>query len=300
MKFIKAFFINLFKFLVVVLAVGNLVALFVFDYKIPNFLRPALSEFYPEEPSTQVEEVPAKPTIQFASNTLTYDGSSTLDLLEGVSLIDSDGNVSSLDIFVHIKTGSSLTKKIIEYSADTAQGQVTASRALELENYSGPELKIPDTLPEVTEEQLGNILALMPKDGSFSADDGYGKDISNAVTVEYTVDQNDPSIIHYVFSITNSFNDTVSASADLTLERIRPVVLLNDSYVTIARNAEFNPLEYIVLAEDVDGTSLLQEVKIDGALNLRVPGQYTLTYTVTSDDDITSLPQTLTVVICPE
>lgn len=300
MKFIKAFFIYLFKFLVVMLAVANLIALFVFDYKIPDFLRPALSEFYSEEPSTQVEEVPAKPMFQFASDTLTYDGTKTLDLLDGVSLIKSDGSVSNLDIFVHIKTGSSLSKKIIEYSADTPQGQVTATRALELKNYNGPKLEIPDSLPAITEEQLQNILSYMPNDGSFYADDGYGKDISNAVTIEYAVDFNDPNIVHYVFSITNSFNDTVSVSADLTLERTRPVVLLSEDLVTIQRNAEFNPLEYIVLAADVDGTSLLQEVKIDGELNLRVPGQYTLTYTVTSDDKITSLPQTLTVVIQPE
>lgn len=300
MKFIKTFFIYLFKFLVVMLAVGNLVALFIFDYKIPDFLRPALSEFYPEQIPTQVEEVPAKPMFQFTSDTLTYDGTSTLDLLDGVSLIKSDGVVSNLDIFVHIKTGSSLTQKIIEYTADTSQGQVSAERKLELKNYSGPKLKLPDSLPEITEEQLDTILSLMPTDGSFYADDGYGKDITNAVTTEYTVDLNDPSTIHYVFSITNSFNDTVSVSADLTLQRTRPVILLSNDFITIERNTEFNPLEYIILAEDIDGTSLLQKVKIDGELNLRVPGQYTLTYTVTSDDKITSLPQTLTVVIQPE
>lgn len=300
MKFIKTFFIYLFKFLVVMLAVGNLVALFIFDYKIPDFLRPALSEFYPEQIPTQVEEVPTKPMFQFTSDTLTYDGTSTLDLLDGVSLIKSDGVVSNLDIFVHIKTGSSLTQKIIEYTADTSQGQVSAERKLELKNYSGPKLKLPDSLPEITEEQLDTILSLMPTDGSFYADDGYGKDITNAVTTEYTVDLNDPSTIHYVFSITNSFNDTVSASADLTLQRTRPVILLSNDFITIKRNTEFNPLEYIILAEDIDGTSLLQKVKIDGELNLRVPGQYTLTYTVTSDDKITSLPQTLMVVIQPE
>lgn len=300
MKFIKTFFIYLFKFLVVMLAVGNLVELFIFDYKIPDFLRPALSEFYPEQIPTQVEEVPTKPMFQFTSDTLTYDGTSTLDLLDGVSLIKSDGVVSNLDIFVHIKTGSSLTQKIIEYTADTSQGQVSAERKLELKNYSGPKLKLPDSLPEITEEQLDTILSLMPTDGSFYADDGYGKDITNAVTTEHTVDLNDPSTIHYVFSITNSFNDTVSVSADLTLQRTRPVILLSNDFITIERNTEFNPLEYIILAEDIDGTSLLQKVKIDGELNLRVPGQYTLTYTVTSDDKITSLPQTLTVVIQPE
>lgn len=300
MKFIKTFFIYLFKFLVVMLAVGNLVALFIFEYKIPDFLRPALSEFYPEEVPTQVEEVPAKPMFQFTSDTLTYGGTSTLDLLDGVSLIKSDGSVSNLDIFVHIKTGSSLTQKIIEYTADTSQGQVSAERKLELKNYSGPKLKLPDSLPEITEEQLDTILSLMPTDGSFYADDGYGKDITNAVTTEYTVDLNDPSIIHYMFSITNSFNDTVAISADLTLERTRPVILLSNDSVTIKRNEDFNPLEFIILAEDTDGTSLLQDVKIDGELNLRVPGRYILTYTVTSHNKITSLPQTLTVIIQPD
>lgn len=297
MKFIKAFFINLFKFLVVVLAIANLIALFIFEYEIPGFLRPVISEFYSEETSAQAEDVLEEPVFHFTTDTLTYDGTSTLNLLDGVSLTKSDGSVSNLDIFVHIKTGSSLTKKIIEYSADTPQGQVSATRNLELENYSGPVLQIPDTLPEITEEQLNTILSFMPKDGSFYAHDGYGKDISNSVTSDYTINLDDPSIIHYVFSVTNSFNDTVSVFADLTLNRTRPVVLLSDDFVTLEINAEFNPLEYIILAEDVDGTSLLQEVKVDGELNLRVPGRYTLTYTVTSDDQITSLPQTLTIVI---
>ena len=300
MKFIKAFFINFFKFLVVILAVGNLIALFVFEYKIPDFLQPAVSEFYPEEATTEIEEVPAMPTFQINSDPLSYSGNSSLNLLEGVSLVNTDGSISNSDIFVHIKTGTSLTQKIIEYTADTPHGQISAERKLELKNYSGPKLEIPDSLPAITEEQLDTILSAMPTDGTFYADDGYGKDITNAVTVEYTVDLNDPSIIHYIFSITNSFNDTVAISADLTLERTRPVILLSTDSVTIKRNEEFNPLEFIILAEDTDGTSLLQDVKIDGELNLRVPGRYTLTYTVTSDDKITSLPQTLTVIIQPD
>ena len=320
MKFIKSFFINFLKVLVIVLAVLNLIALFVFDYKIPVFLRPVISEYipeeslsnipeflrpvfseiYPEEVSTEAEVVSENSTFQFESDPLIYDGTTTLDLLDGVSVAASDKNISDLDIFVHIKTGSSLTNKIIEYSVNTFEGQITASRELELKNYSGPTLKIPKTLPEVTEDQLDSILSLMSDDKSFYADDGYGNDISNAVTSEYTIDPNNPSIIHYIFSVTNSFNDTISASADLKIERTRPVILLSTDQVTIRKGDEFNPLEYIVLAEDVDGTSLFEDVIIEGELDLRKPGRYTLSYYVTSYDGTHSLPQTLTVVVQPE
>lgn len=320
MKFIKSFFINFFKVLVVVLAVLNLVALFVFDYKIPEFLRPVISEYipeeslsnipeflhpifsevYPEEVSVEAEVVSEKSTFHFESDPLIYDGTTTLDLLDGVSVTTSDESISDLDIFVHIKTGSSLTNKIVEYSADTLRGQITATRELELKNYSGPALKIPDTLPDITEDQLNSILSLMSSDEGFYADDGYGNDISNAVTAEYTIDSSNPSIVHYIFSVTNSFNDTVSVSADLTVERTRPVILLSTDQVTIRKGDEFNPLEYIVLAEDVDGTSLFEDVSIEGELDLRTPGRYTLSYYATSYDGTHSLPRTLTVVVQPE
>lgn len=297
MKRAKRIIFGIFKLLVVVLAVGNLAALFLFDYKIPDFLKSLEKEAAEESEVSEQEEAGPGYSIQMDSDTLTYNGTGTLDLLKGVSLVASDGTVSDADIFAHIKTGDSVSQKIINYTADTDQGQVTASRTLKLQNYNGPSIQLPDTLPQVEDEQLDSIMTIMPSDGSFRADDGYGNDITGAVTASYTIDENDSSVVHYVFTVTNSYNDTVSAAADLSLTRTKPVITLKEYAVTIPLNSSFSALSYVATAEDVDGSSLFTRIQIQGTVNTAQAGDYILTYFVTSPSGVTSATKELKVTV---
>ena len=298
MKTRKTSLLPVIKTAVCIAAVVNLAALFIFHYGFSSVLA--------GEPDTAAIAALPKGTenaeekgyeFSFDSDTLTYDGSSDLDLLDGVSLTDPDGNPVDTEIYARITTKDSISDKIVIYSADTAEGQLTASRELKLENYSGPKFTLPDPLPEVSEASLPSILSTMPDDGSFCAEDGYGNDISSAVTFRYTRSETIPSKVHYVFKVTNMFNDSVSAEADFTISDPRPLITLTENSVTVKQGEVFTPEAYISSAIDIDGTSLLQAVTIQGPLNIDEPGTYTFTYTVTGAGGRSSLPAKLNVTV---
>lgn len=280
---------------VIGMALLNLIALFAFNYQLPSFLR------FSSKKTSAVKESPLETacpyTFQLSSNTLSYDGTGSLNLLDGVSLTKQDGTSADFEIFAHISTGDSLDHKIITYSADTDAGQVTTKRNLTLDNYSGPSLVLPSTLPALAEDQLDSILEYMPTDGSFAAADGYGNDITSAVSVKYTIEPADPSLVHFVFSVTNLFNDTTSASADLIIVSSRPILVLTQTEVVLSKGASFQPLSYIQKAEDLQGRDLTSRIQIDGTIDVNTPGVYPLTYSVTDASGHQSLPQVLTVTI---
>lgn len=297
----KGTFFKIFKIAIVVLAFGNLAALFLFQYELPDLLlfkkETAQSE---ENPPTEPEEEVSEDiqySIQLDTDTLTYDGTTELNLLEGVSLVSSDGTVSDNTIFAHIKTGNSLSKKVIEYSADTPDGQITTSRSLELNNYNGPSISLPDPLPQLEEDELDSMLSSISGYEDFYADDGYGNDITDAVSVSYTMDDNEPSQVLYTFTVTNTFNDSISVEAYLTLSDTRPVIILTENTVTIPIHSSFNGLNYVESARDIDGSSLFDRIHIVGDVDVDTAGTYVLTYSITTRDGVASLPKELTVIV---
>ena len=216
-----------------------------------------------------------------------------LDLLSGVTLVSSDGQTSDAEIYAQIMSGDSLSRKTIEYSADTENGQVTASRGLELSAYAGPSISLPEELPDLEESQIDSVLSLL---SGLYADDGYGNDITDSVTASYTMGD-DGMTLHYTFSVTNLFNDTATAAADLSLTATKPVITLTDTAVTIPAGSSFEPLAYVDSAVDVDGSSLSHRIYIRGSVDTETPGIYTLTYTATSEDGVASDPRELTVTV---
>ena len=285
------------KVIICILALVNLAALFIFHYGLPPFLagNNDTSGTISAEATSTAED--AGYAFTFESDTLTYDGNSELNLLEGITLTGPDGTIPDTEIYARISTGDSISEKVVEYSADTDAGQLTASRRLKLMNYRGPSITLPDPLPEVEETMLDSVLTAMPDDGTFLADDGYGNDITSSVTFSYTRNESFPGKVHYIFTVTNMFNDSVSAEADFTIADPRPVVTLTENAVTIKKNSGFSPEAYIASAVDTDGSSLLQSVTIEGQVDIRHPGTYTLVYTATGADGRSSLPQRLSVTV---
>lgn len=285
------------KVAICILALINLAALFIFHYSDSSLLtgKNDTDEFSSVDKSTAAED--AGYAFSFEPDSLTYDGNSELDLLEGVTLTGPDGTSADTEIYARISTGDSISEKIIEYSADTDAGQITASRELKLKNYRGPSITLPDPLPKVEETMLDSVLTVIPDNGTFLADDGYGNDITSSVTFSYTRDESFPAKVHYIFTVTNMFNDSAVTEADFTIADPRPVVTLTANAVTIKKNSGFSPEAYIASAVDTDGSSLLQSVTIEGQVDMRQPGTYTLIYTVTGADGRSSLPAELVVTV---
>lgn len=286
---------QVFKIVVIAFSLINLAALFLFQYQLPTFAsKPETSANETSEPVQESTDVTYE--FQFEMDTLTYDGTSELDLLQGVSIVSSRGDILDTEIFARITTGDSLEQKKIKYSADTSQGQISASRTLLLKGYQGICITLPD-LPELEESELDNILSHMPTDGTFHVDDGYGNDITNAVSVEYTIDADNPSVVHYVFSVTNLFNDSVSVAKDLLIDNDRPILVLKEKEITISKNSSFQALSFVEKAQDPEGNSLFHRININGDINTSKAGTYTLTYTASTVDGVTSIPQVLTIIV---
>ncbi|MGN0299326.1 MAG: immunoglobulin-like domain-containing protein [Lachnospiraceae bacterium] len=320
---------KLFSFLKVVIALAavlNLLALFLF----PDILSERISAFSLSSPSeTSSTEETSESTISSDESTasekssvadsedistedmttqvsqysiviekqaLTYDGVGELNLLDGVYLSSSDGTIPNSTIFASIRTGDTLSKKIVDYSADTDQGQIHASCDLLLENYNGPSLQLPETFPTLDASQLDTLLASITASGSLRADDGYGNDITHAVTAAYNIDESNPAVAHYIFTVVNQFNDSFSATADVDLIQ-RPILTLTTDHAVVAQHSNFRPFSYIANAVDVDGTSLMEHVAIQGSVDTSVPGEYILTYTIYAPSGNLSAPKTLTVTV---
>lgn len=299
MKSNPPLYLQILKYLIAVIAVINLVVLFLFPSGLPFLINmddfDAFGSVAAEGSSSPDAEMPQY-TIALESDTITYDGSGELDLLDGVSLIGPDGKAINQTIFVHIKTGDTISQKIIEYTADTEDGQVSTTRGLELSDYSGPSLQLPEELPTIEDNELDSILDTLLADDDFYADDGYGNDITQSVAASYTRDEDDPYLAHYVFTVENSFNDSTAASADISITP-RPIITLTDSVITVPLNASFSELSYVASAVDTDGSSLMRNIIIDGDVDTSVPGEYTLTYILHSPSGVFSNPAELKVIV---
>ena len=253
-----------------------------------------------QQPTPQPSGTPGiilnKHTFFFDPEVLTYSGGTGLNLLHGVSLTAPDGTVSNSGISTEIYSGGLPSQKIVRYSANTSTGLITAYRSLELLNYKGPSITLPTTLPEIDELLLDSVLSILPPNGSFHADDGYGNDITSAITFSHTQDENKPGIVHYTFKVTNLFHDTATVEADFQLANPRPVIVLTTDSVTIPAGSPFVPLAYVRMALDTDGNSLLHLIQVSGEIDTQVPGTYTVYYNVSSNDS-TALTRTLTVTV---
>lgn len=291
MKREKSNLISKLKFIISIAAVVNLAVLLAL-----SFLPTAAS--YKKQPGSITEQdLPDGYSVRIDTDPLVYDGTASLDLLDGISFLSPDGTIPESKIFANIREGASPSQKLILYSVDTEDGKVSVTRGLELENYSGPSITLPEAFPEVEEENLDSILDSLPEDSRLSADDGYGNDITGSIIASYTRDKDQPILIHYTFTVTNLFNDTVSVDAELSLDRTRPVLSLTQDYVTLDRGSYFEPADYVEIAADTNGAPLFDRIHTEGTVSTDTPGTYVITYTVTGMDGTVSVPKELLVVV---
>lgn len=293
------------KIFIAMLAILNLMALFVFQYDfsfLEKFLFISGLPFdnqleHKEEETEDVETSAPDWFFQFETDTLTYDGTSELDLLEGVTLVNTLGQFSDEEIFVRITTGSNVSSKIIEYSADTEDGRVVGTRNLQLMNYQGPSIVVNEAITSIETTDVNNISTLLITSGSLTATDGFNLDISEAVTATYTRDTENLTLIHCSFTITNMFNDTKTVNKDITLTLTKPLIVLTESSVTIKVGERFDAASYIEAAINIDGTSLRDRITIEGNVDVNTPGTYEVKYFTYNYSWDYSFPQILVVTV---
>ena len=75
--------------------------------------------------------------------------------------------------------------------------------------------------------------------------------------------------------------DTVEAAEEGNTARA-PVLELVDDHITLKYGSYFNFYEYIKTMQDIDGSDLSHYIHLQGEVNTYMPGDYTVTYQITS------------------
>lgn len=295
---------NFLKVLLLILAVGNLGALFIFDYSIPGVnsssSNAGLSDNQTTTNSLSKDDSSADSlTINLPEGKMTYDGSGSFDLSDGVIVTDASGNVVDNKIFTSIKTGDSIRNKIVEYSVEDSDGNIfTATRDLELSSsYHGPSIEVFGDIPLLTYDELNNISRLLIDSGLIKGDDGFGKDITSTVTS--SVKSEDPASGSAIVTLSavNMFNDTFSLDVTVQYAPDGPILKLTTNRVTINKGESFDALRYVEYARDENGQSLSSRIRVSGSVDINTPGEYSIEIYATNYEGLKTPVQTLKVTV---
>ena len=315
----------LLKWTITLVAVGNLIFLFVFDYKLPiksetisaDLLETDVSERQTRESAspesetfqsteTETESPPSETTtepsleFQITEKTLTYDGSSELNLLDGVSLVDTAGNThTDVEIFSSIKPGTNSKEKIIEYSASNFNGtRITAKRTLQLGyDYPGPMIELHGEIAAIPAEELSSILQILHGSQLITANDGFGKDISTSITASAPSFPDDSNVAIVTLSVTNLVNDSCAVDVIVPLLADGPTIQLTTSQVYLKIGESFSFYDYIASAVDANGNDLHRNIILDGSVNTSTAGTYVLKFSCFDSSGELSPIKTLTVIV---
>lgn len=162
-------------------------------------------------------------------------------------------------------------------------------------NYKGPSITLEQDLPEIDQEDLARLPSVLHDLDLLSAEDGTGKDLSNAITFEYThVQDRDFDV---TFKVKNTYGDTASKDARITVNMKKPILLLTEDHVTVSKGDSFDAKEYIEEAIDTDGKDITKFVVTSGTVNTKNSGSYEVEYSVASQEGSSLGTAKLTVIV---
>lgn len=86
--------------------------------------------------------------------------------------------------------------------------------------------------------------------------------------------------------MSNEFGDVATAQCRAYIDGVKDdiVLTLRQEQISISQNEPFVPLDWVLEAEDANGENLIDGVEVEGTVNSSVPGNYTITYRLTSLD----------------
>lgn len=226
---------------------------------------------------------------------LVYDGTGELDLLDGVNAIDEDG--TDLTSNINAKIVLDGNDQEIRYSVSNDNGQIVyKARNLVLKNYQGPAIIANDHL-SFDAKDLSNLVTVLNKRGELKGLDGFGKDITDQIT--YQREKVSDGIYQLTFTLNNIYLDSTSliVKANISGTISDPVLELYRSSIEIDVGSSFYPEDYIEVANDENGNSVKDQVKISSSLNTVQPGVYNVSYQLTSSDNSVIVTKNLEVKI---
>ena len=201
---------------------------------------------------------------------LVYDGTGELDLLDGVSAQGEDG--TDLTNRLNAKIVLAGNDKEIRYSVSGENGQIVyKERDLVLKNYQGPAIIANDHL-SFDAKDLSNLVTVLNERGELKGLDGFGKDITNQIT--YQREKVSDGIYRLTFTLNNIYLDSTSLTvkANISGAISDPILELYRSSIELDVGSVFYPEDYIKIANDENGNSIKDQVKISSLPNTMHPG----------------------------
>lgn len=186
-----------------------------------------------------------------------------------------------------------------EASADSSESSSADGNSPKPEKEKGdPSLKLDDSsLPEISYKDLPKLATILTDLEMLSAEDAYGNDISNRIRVEYEPTDSNTLEFNVTFSVDVPGGKTLTEEKKITVTSDVPVLELTKEKVTLKVNENFDYMNYVKVARDVNGNRLGDYVSLSGFVDTYTPGTYELTYSLTSWVNSQTVQQKLTVVV---
>ncbi len=237
-----------------------------------------------EENTGTVYSVASAAEIQLDSEVLEYDGSGTLNLMEGVQAVGPEGEDLTERVQAILTGDGTLLEKQIRYSVFTEEGrETTVTRTLKMVGYTGPKLSVEDGLV-LEAEDLPDLIQILTEQGDLTADNGFGQNAANEVS--YTREKRGEGYYEVEFKLQNEYLDETSQTVEMWITgEVQDIELtLSQSSIQIAAGTEFYPQEWIETAHDPVHGDMTSQVQIENRVNLSQAGQYSVIYTLYSYD----------------
>lgn len=237
-----------------------------------------------EENTGTVYSVASAAEIQLDSEVLEYDGSGTLNLMEGVQAVGPEGEDLTERVQAILTGDGTLLEKQIRYSVFTEEGrETTVTRTLKMVGYTGPKLSVEDGLV-LEAEDLPDLIQILTEQGDLTADNGFGQNAANEVS--YTREKRGEGYYEVEFKLQNEYLDETSQTVEMWITgEVQDIELtLSQISIQIAAGTEFYPQEWIETAHDPVHGDMTSQVQIENRVNLSQAGQYSVIYTLYSYD----------------
>lgn len=153
-------------------------------------------------------------------------------------------------------------------------------------------------LPVVSQDDLDDLVQIYSRAGVLSAEDTDGNDITDDIRESYRPDAQNLGTFVVTFSVETSDGTTDSRDVYVTVDIERPILILSTNEVTMKRGDTFNYWNYLVAAEDIDGSPLNDAIMVQGRdFDTSESGTYEVVYRIRSKIDGTLSEETLTITV---
>ena len=297
--------------LIAIVAVVNLVLLFVFNYNLPDSLQAKVdrivyggrrhaTEFLPSGEEAPVVEELVNASLIVPSQAINYMGGN-LDLTAGIyALYDNGIRVDDLDIEAEIEEGNTRLDKVVNYSTVLSDGQqLTGTRTIRIgSRYTGPTLTVTGDIPSATpDDNLKAIVQEAIANGNVYAEDGFGNDITTQVQgrLDRRRNEDGESVYTFILFARNAVGDAAEVVIGDELNTSGVVMKLTTYDLTLSAGTPFWYLDYVADCHDSHGNDLHRSIHVNGSVNSYVVGDYELQYYCVDANGVSSPVRTLKV-----